>query len=612
MEKMSHSVSMALPPIAESDSNTVIRVVMVDDQPFVLKMLQFFLDNAKDIEVVGTAGNGEAALDLIAEVQPDIALVDIEMPGMDGLALTQAINAQFPQLRVLMLSSHQGEQYIHQALMAGARGYLVKGTVAEDIIHSIRYVQEGYIQLGSGLYEKLEKATLGNGAEEPEEPSLTQVIAPEACVIEQSLSEQIEADRREWDWSPDLGEPLNPLPRLWTKGLRYFIVTVSVIALPWSFWARVNETEVVRGRINPSGTVQRIKAPADGIVSAVRVQEGQLVQRGQILVEVGTDELRADLRQIQAELKGQISQLNQLEQFKNQVMSGLERQDQQNQAQMAAADLVPARKVIEVEWESRRLRNQAERAVRQAQQRLAAEKASYQRAQQQQQNNQPLAAFPLDGHDEGKRTFSQPGESVLLKNQGQWQKLEGQITQMKTEVKQSESQAKRINLEIRKRTVRSPITGTIFELPIKKDKAFVQTGQLVAQIAPQNAPMIVRAQIPSANSGFLLVGQPVKLKFDAYPYQDYGTNSGRVRWIAPNSRLMTVGNAQTEVFDLEVTMDRPYLQAASKQILLTPGQSVSAEVIVRQRRIIDFLLDPFRKLQEDGLKLWKVSYTFRG
>jgi HlyD family secretion protein len=113
----------------------------------------------------------------------------------------------------------------------------------------------------------------------------------------------------------------------------------------------------------------------------------------------------------------------------------------------------------------------------------------------------------------------------------------------------------------------------------------------------------VKAQIPSANSGFSKVGQPVKLKFDAYPFQDYGTQSGRVQWISPNSTLKTIGNAQIEVFNLEVIMDQPYLQTSSKRIMLSPGQSVSAEVIVRQRRIIDFLLDPFRKLQGDGLKL---------
>lgn len=674
MENLPLESPFAAPPFADPLPPTPIRVLLVDDQPFVRRMLQFFLDNAKDIEVIGSVGEGNTALELLAQFHPDIALIDIEMPGMDGLELTQTIAAQFPQTRVLVLSSYREESYIRKALMAGAKGYLLKGTLAEDIIHAIRYVQKGYLQLGPGLYEKLEQGamTLVGEPEDPPEPSLTQAIAPESIAVEKSLSEQIEAERREWDWSPDLDEQLNTLPRVWTRGLLYFVVAFSAIALPWSFLAKVDETGVARGRIEPSGATQRIDAPAAGTVTAVQVKEGQQVQRGQILLELETDELRADLQQVQAKLTGQLNQLNQLEMLKNQALGSFGVQAQQNQAQifekdaqvnqarqtflasqsnlplqqaeklaqvdqalvklnaakqdlirtnsmyqkdveeikryrqLAASGLVPAVKVVEMERaaeESRRLREQAEGAVQQAEELLAEQQASYQRLRKQLQSEQQLAALQLDERQGGKAGFSKSGELALLKNQERLQELQGQITRLKTEVNQSQNQAKVLNLQIRKRSLRSPITGTIFELPIKKDKAFVQPGQLVAQIAPQNALLIVRAQIPSANSGFLKVDQPVKLKFDAYPYQDYGTNSGRVRWIAPNSRLMTVGNAEVEVYDLEVTMDRPYLQAASKQILLTPGQSVSAEVIVRQRRIVDFLLDPFRKLQEDGLKL---------
>jgi hemolysin D len=672
MKNLPLNAPFTAPAFAEAIPPTTIRVLLVDDQPFILSMLQFFLDNAKDIEVVGSAREGKTALDLVAQYQPDIALIDIEMPDMDGLVLTQMIVEQYPQTKVLVLSSYNEETYIHKALMAGARGYLIKGTLAEEIIHAIRYMQKGYLQLGPGLYEKLEKGTLVSAPEAEPEVNLTQAIAPESTAIEKSLSEQIEAERREWDWSPDLDEQLNTLPKVWTRGLLYFVVAFSAIALPWSFFARVDETGVARGRIEPSGATQRIDAPAGGTVTAVQVQEGQLVQRGQILLELETDELRSDLQQLQAKLTGQLGQLNQLEMLKNQSLGSLGVQAQQNQAQisekdaqvnqarqtfqsgqsnlplqeaeklaqvdqalakvntakqdlirtnslyqrdveeikryrqLAASGLVPTVKVAEVERvaeESRRLRDQAEGEVKQAQQLLAEQQASYQRLQKQLLSDQQLAALQLDERQGGKVSFSKSGELALLKNQERLQELEGQITRLKTEVKQSQNQTKVIDLQIRKRSVRSPITGTIFELPIKKDKAFVQTGQLVAQIAPKNASLVVRAQIPSANSGFLKVGQPVKLKFDAYPYQDYGTSSGRLRWIAPNSRQMNISNAQVEVFDLEVTMDRPYLQAAAKQILLTPGQSVSAEIIVRQRRIIDFLLDPFRKLQEDGLKL---------
>ncbi|MGB7416636.1 MAG: HlyD family efflux transporter periplasmic adaptor subunit, partial [Thermosynechococcaceae cyanobacterium] len=253
--------------------------------------------------------------------------------------------------------------------------------------------------------------------------------------------------------------------------------------------------------------------------------------------------------------------------------------------------------------ESRRLRDQAIAERQQGQKGLLEQQKSYQSLQQKLRADQEQGNLRLEEQQVGQTTLSKSGELALLKNQEQLKQLESQANTLETEIKQSRSQLQALNLQLEQRIVRSPLTGTIFEFPVKKAKAFVQTGQLVAQIAPQNAPLIVKAQVPSSNSGFLKVGQLVKLKFDAYPFQDYGVVEGRLRWLSPDSKVVQTGGTQTEVFDLEVTLDQPYIQTPTKQIALTPGQAVTAEVVVRQRRIIDFLLDPFRKLQEGGLRL---------
>jgi HlyD family secretion protein len=151
--------------------------------------------------------------------------------------------------------------------------------------------------------------------------------------------------------------------------------------------------------------------------------------------------------------------------------------------------------------------------------------------------------------------------------------------------------------------VRSPIDGIIFELPVEKPGPVVESGQIVAQIAPKNAALILKAQMPSQQSGFLKVGMPVKIKFDAYPFQDYGVVQGRVSWISPDSKIQTSSQGNVETYEMDITIDQPYIQAGNKRIFLTPGQTASAEVIIRQRRVIDFVLDPFKKLQKSGLEL---------
>jgi HlyD family secretion protein len=149
--------------------------------------------------------------------------------------------------------------------------------------------------------------------------------------------------------------------------------------------------------------------------------------------------------------------------------------------------------------------------------------------------------------------------------------------------------------------VRSPINGVIFELPTSKPGAVVQPGQRVAQIAPKNADLVLKANMPSQESGFLKVNMPVKIKFDAYPFQEYGIIPGKVTWISPDSKVSETPQGRIESYELEITLDQQYIQNGDKHIQLAPGQTATAEVIVRQRRVIDLMLDPFKKLQKGGL-----------
>jgi hemolysin D len=636
-----------------------IEIFLADDQPFILEMLKSFLSPEVDLRIIGSADNGKDTLALVSELQPDVALIDIEMPDMDGISITRSIIDKFPNTKVLVLSSHDEDVYIRNALAAGARGYLLKETPAQEIIHAIRYVQKGYLQLSPGLFEKLNAGAIIQSA-------------PASMEIEISQAARAEIATSEQEWSPYAEDQINALPQLWTRGLLYFLLIFAAIALPWSMLSSVDETGVARGRIEPKGATQRLDSSAVGTVAAVRVQEGQAVKKGQILVELESDVLRTELQQAQAKLAGQTSQINQLEILKNQVLSTLSVQAQQNQAQAseklsqvgqarqslvasqanaplqeaeklaqveqaearlnaAQTDLIraqnryqkdlaevkryeklvtagvePAIKVGELERaadESRRLRDQATAEIQQGQKSLVERQKSYQALKQKLQADQEQANLRLQEQQGGQTTLSKSGELALLKNQEQLKQLESQANTLRSDIKQSQGQVQALNLQLEQRIVRSPITGTIFELPIQKAKAFVQAGQLIAQIAPQNAPLIVRAQVPSSNSGFLKVGQPVKLKFDAYPFQDYGVVSGQLQWLSPDSKVLEANGVQSEVFDLEVTLDQPFIQTPTQKILLTPGQAVTAEVIVRQRRVIDFLLDPFKKLQEGGLRL---------
>ena len=114
--------------------------------------------------------------------------------------------------------------------------------------------------------------------------------------------------------------------------------------------------------------------------------------------------------------------------------------------------------------------------------------------------------------------------------------------------------------------------------------------------------------MPSSETAFLKPGLPAKLKLDAYPFQDYGIVDGHVSWISPDSKAAVdpqtgQTNEASEFFELEISVDRPYLATAQEQIPITPGQTATAEIVIRQRRLIDYFLEPFKKLKKGGLEL---------
>ncbi|MGJ5632420.1 HlyD family efflux transporter periplasmic adaptor subunit [Nostoc sp. CALU 1950] len=267
---------------------------------------------------------------------------------------------------------------------------------------------------------------------------------------------------------------------------------------------------------------------------------------------------------------------------------------------------IPQTKLVELEKtaeESQRLQEQTKSDITQAQLRLKEELNRYQSLMSQAQSDIQLFKLRLQEQQSSYRSVVQAGRLAVLRNQEQLKDLQTQISNLQSEIAQTGSQVTSLQLQMQQRVVRSPIDGTIFELPIEKPGSVVEPGQMIAQIAPNNTPLILKAQMPSQQSGFLKVGMPVKIKFDAYPFQDYGVVQGRVSWISPNSKVQTTNQGNIETYELEISLDQPYIQNANRRIPLTAGQTATAEVIIRQRRVMDFILDPFKKLQEGGLEL---------
>ena len=132
----------------------MINVLVVDDQNLTHKLIETYLEPEGDLRIVGFANNGKAAIEKVKNLNPDVVLMDVEMPVMDGLTATEKITKRFLGTKVLILTVHDNERHLSKALQIGAKGYLLKTTTAQELTNAIRYVNQGYFQLGLELTEK--------------------------------------------------------------------------------------------------------------------------------------------------------------------------------------------------------------------------------------------------------------------------------------------------------------------------------------------------------------------------------------------------------------------------------------------------------------------------
>ncbi len=140
------------------ERNAAVRVLVVDDQQLVRAGISSLLSIQEGIQVVGTAADGQEAVEQALALSPDVILMDVRMPVMDGVAATAQVRRQLAHCRVLMLTTFDEEEYIIQALQAGASGYLLKDMPAEDLAQAIRLTHAGVSQLDPSVADKLVNA----------------------------------------------------------------------------------------------------------------------------------------------------------------------------------------------------------------------------------------------------------------------------------------------------------------------------------------------------------------------------------------------------------------------------------------------------------------------
>lgn len=306
----------------ENLKNTeLIRVLLIEDTSFAREVLSRILSSETDLEIVGSFSRAKAALEQIEILQPNIILLDIEMPEMNGIEACKIITKRFTNCKVIILSCHDSQEYLNKALQMGAKGYLQKGTAPEDLTAAIRAIHKGHSQIGPGLLEKIitsytefssqssqTKESSSSSSERDKGSSALSLLDKLRASKNGSVNQLIRKEVLKRQSSPTELDQLTQVvnSRAWlpltTIGL------LLLLSITWSIFGRIPVFAQGEGILLRPRRIVQFQSPSSGFLISLNVESGNEVKKGEIIGTVDQSELRQQFQQEQIKLKDLLEQ----------------------------------------------------------------------------------------------------------------------------------------------------------------------------------------------------------------------------------------------------------------------------------------------------------------
>jgi HlyD family secretion protein len=523
---------MLTQPVTPNQNHSVARtlkILLVDDQKSIRLKLQEVLSAENSIQIVGTANNGEMAIALLESLQPDVLLLDIEMPKMNGIKTTEIVAQRFPDCRILVLSSHEDQAYVQQAIAAGADGYILKNAPAADLMMAIHSVSKGYSHFAPKLLPKMQ---LTRDIQDSFPPKLSR---PKGSKSKPKQSRS----RFYWQW-------------LWTSlGI---LLLVSAIAIGSKKMSQPQvasqpnlkaltapvETQALTVRVEASGTIEpidtvNVSAEVAGRLAELYVDRGDKVKAGATLARLDSSEQQAKL----AQAGGRLAEA---EAEYSKMLNGNRREE----INRAEAQLVSAQ--AKVNLSAKKLeRNQ-----------FLAESGA-------------IAQLDLDEITQEEQT----SRASLQEAQQRLQELtQGyrpeDIQQSAARVTTARAELQEIQSQLNKTKIKAPFDGIVTQKHANVGAVITPSMAAAADSASASPSSIlelasgleVLVDVPEANIARIKTGQPVDIIADAYSDRTF---KGTVRTIEPEA-----------VSEDDVTSFRVRVRLNQESSLLRSGMNVDA------------------------------------
>jgi HlyD family secretion protein len=521
---------MLTQPITPNQNNSVARtlkIMLVDDQKSIQLKLQEMLSSEVEFQIVGIADDGETAIAQIESLQPDVLLLDIEMPKMNGIQTTEIVSKRFPDCRILVLSSHEDREYVQKAIAAGADGYILKNADPSDLVMAIYSVSKGYSHFAPKLLPKMQLAKNIQDTSHLDfpQPTSTKPVPPRR--------------RFYWQW-------------LWSSlGI---LVLVSAIA--------VGSKSMSQKRVESQPNIKALTAPVETQPLTVKVEASGTIEP-------------IDTVNVSSEVAGRLAELyvDRGDQVKaGEVLARLDSSEQQAQLTQAEGRLAEA----EAEY-TKMLNGNRSEEINRAQAQLASAQASVNLSAKKLERNKflaesgAIAQLDLDEIIQEDQT----NRASLQEAQQQLQELtQGfrpeDIQQSAARVTTARAELQEIQSQLNKTTLKAPFDGIVTQKHANIGAIITPTMAAASDSASATPSSIIElasglevlVNVPEANIGRIKTGQPVDIIADAYSDRTF---KGTVRTIEPEA-----------VSEDDVTSFRVRVRLNQEESLLRSGMNVDA------------------------------------
>jgi HlyD family secretion protein len=579
----------------------MIRILVADDDKFIRRTLCTYLKSESDIEIVATADNGKLALELIEELHPDLALLDIEMPEVDGLTVTKKVCQHFPETKAVLLSSYDDQKYVNKAIEAGAIGYLLKTITAEELSQAIRFLDKGYLQLAPGLSSKLSSKV----------PATIERTTTEAKLVipsPRSLTFPPVYDRFTLRW------------HRFSKTSGILLLAFFGTVLTFANTIEHKVTVKAPALISYTSEPIPISTATAGTIRSFKVDLNQEVEAGEIIATLDDSQLQAQKRQFHENIKYLLKQLSLIDvQIRN-----LNLQIDLKQRALERNSLLP-----KVNLNLERPKNLSKTALNQKEIKQA--QAKIKSAQQelelylQMANKGAISQLQLEKKEasfkEAKDKLAKLKRSQILSNPTSNARLahtkeelvetraeseailaalnreKEAITEKKKVIEDrigiSRQEIQKINSSFQKTILRAPIAGIVQKLNLSKQEQIVNPGDSVAQIVPMKSNLIVTTLVSSEEIDKVKIGQIARFSFPDCSSPLQKNFEGTVSSISPNvSKIQKEEDTRIEdrIYQVTIKPKQDIWQTESRKCMIEAGMEGKAEIVTKIETYLRFFL----------------------